>query len=50
MRTAYMSSVVEPPWGNTVPSVMELVMPTVHVVVAVEPHVLAAVSRTYGTQ
>ena len=39
-----MSGLIEPPLVIVVPSVMELVLPTVHVVVVVEPRVLAAVS------
>ena len=41
-----MSKLIEPPLVIVVPSVMELVSPTVHVAVVVEPYVLAAVSRT----
>ena len=43
-RMACMSRVIELPLMIVVSSAMELVLPTVHVVVVVEPCVLAAVS------
>ncbi len=47
---AYRSRVREPPSVIVIPSVMEAVLPIVHSVFAVEPHVPADVSRTGGSQ
>ena len=48
-RKACIWRMVGPLLVIVMPLVMEAVFPTVHVAVMVEPHVLAAVSRTGGS-
>ena len=49
-RKAYISREIEPPSVIIIPLVTDSVLPIVHVVSVVEPHVPAAVSRTGGSQ
>ena len=49
-RKAYIWRIMGPLLVIVMPLVMEAVFSTVHVVVMVGPHVLAAVSRTGGSQ
>ena len=49
-RMACMLRLIERIFVIVVPSAMDLVLLSVHVVVMVEPHVLAAMSRTYGSR